>query len=156
MSSRVKPDAVLIWGHVNNITRAPPEGIAAAIAAARVHYEAMLRQARAAGIEPIFATEIPWTEPPGIVNQLKSWAGYFLGKQSYATRVSGHVRELNDFLRKLASRERLLLLDFEHVLAPDGGTREPEFASADGSHISEAGYAALSAYAIEEMRRRDK
>lgn len=148
-----KPDAVLIWGHVNNITRSSPERIAAAKSAARGHYTEMLQQARAAGIEVIFATEVPWTEPTGMLNELRGWIGQLRGKQSYAERVSAHVRDLNDFLRDLAKRDGLVLLDFERVFAPDRGTRKPEFGAEDGSHISKAGYEALSAYANRELRR---
>ncbi|MGH8249523.1 MAG: SGNH/GDSL hydrolase family protein [Steroidobacteraceae bacterium] len=147
----LEPDAVLIWGHVNNITRASPEGIAGTKVAARKHYTEMLRQARAAGIEVIFATEIPWTEPGGWLHELQLWIGHLLGKQSYGERVSAHVRELNDFLRELAQREKLVLLDFERVFAPDGGTRKPEFGTEDGSHISQAGYTALTRYSTRQL-----
>jgi lysophospholipase L1-like esterase len=148
-----RPDAVLIWGHVNNITRSPPDRIEAAKTAARGHYTEMLKQARAAGIEVIFATEVPWTEPAGFLNDIQAWIGHLRGKQSYGERVSAHVRELNAFLRDLAKRESIVLLDFERVFAPDGGTRKPEFGADDGSHISKAGYQALTSYAALELRR---
>ena len=51
------------------------------------------------------------------------------------------------WLRGLAARERVLLLDFESVVADGAGERRREFAKDDGSHIPDAGYAALSAYA---------
>lgn len=151
-----KPDTVLIWGHVNNITRSPPDRIEAIKTAARGHYTEMLRQARAAGIEVIFATEVPWTEPTGFLNDIQAWIGHLRGKQSYGERVSAHVRELNAFLCDLAKREGVLLLDFERVFAPDGGTRKPEYGAEDGSHISKAGYEALTAYAGLELRRPKK
>jgi lysophospholipase L1-like esterase len=150
-----KPDAVLIWGHVNNISRSSPETLGATKTAARAHYAAMLQQARAAGIEVIFATEVPWTEPDGFLDSIRGWIGSLRGKQSYAARVSGHVHELNDYLRELASREGCRLLDFEGVFANEDGTRKAEFAADDGSHISEAGYLALTAYARRELGRRN-
>lgn len=149
-----RPAAVLIWGHVNNITRTPPARLAAVKAATRGHYEEMLRQARAAGIEVIFATEIPWTEPSGPVDRLRGFVGRLRGRESYAVRVSREVGELNDFLRELAAREGLLLLDFERSFARDDGTRRTEFAAGDGSHISAAGYGALTEYATRELARR--
>lgn len=149
-----KPDAVLIWGHVNNISRSSADKLEAAKSAARAHYAAMLQQARAAGIEVIFATEVPWTEPDGFLDIIRGWIGSLRGKQSYAARVSGHVHELNDYLRELASREGCRLLDFEAVFADEDGTRKPEFAADDGSHISQAGYQALTAYARQELGRR--
>lgn len=148
-----KPDAVLIWGHVNNISRSSPDTLEAAKNAARAHYAAMLQQARAAGIEVILATEVPWTEPDGFLDIIRGWIGSLRGKQSYAARVSGHVHELNDYLRELASREGYRLLDFEGVFANEKGTRKVEYAADDGSHISEAGYQALTAYAGKELRR---
>ena len=149
-----KPDAVLIWGHVNNISRSSPDQLEATKRAARAHYAAMLQQARAAGIEVIFATEVPWTEPDGFLDIIRGWIGSLRGKQSYAARVSGHVHELNDYLRDLASREGCRLLDFEGVFANEDGTRRNEFAADDGSHISQAGYQALTAYARRELGRR--
>jgi lysophospholipase L1-like esterase len=149
-----KPDAVLIWGHVNNISRSSPDKLPAAKNAARSHYAAMLQQARAAGIEVIFATEVPWTEPDGFLDIIRGWIGSLRGKQSYAARVSAHVHELNDFLRELAAREGCRLLDFAGVFANENGTRKNEFAAEDGSHISEAGYQALTAYARRELGRR--
>lgn len=148
-----KPDAVLIWGHVNNISRSAPDQLAAAKSAARADYAAMLQQARAAGIEVIFATEVPWTEPDGFLDIIRGWIGSLRGKQSYAARVSAHVHELNDYLRELAASENCRLLDFELVFANAEGTRKIEFAADDGSHISKAGYQALSAYAGRELRR---
>ncbi|MGE0030103.1 MAG: GDSL-type esterase/lipase family protein [Steroidobacteraceae bacterium] len=151
-----KPDAVLIWGHVNNISRSSPDKLEATKSAARAHYAEMLQQARAAGIEVIFATEVPWTEPDGFLDIIRGWIGSLRGKQSYAARVSGHVHELNDYLRDLASREGCRLLDFEGVFANENGTRRNEFAADDGSHISDAGYQALTAYARRELGRRSQ
>lgn len=147
------PAAVLIWGHVNNITRAQPDRIENAKQAAREHYADMLRQARTAGIDPIFATEIPWTEPGGFMNTLHGWYAAIMGKTSYATRVSGHVREVNEFLKDLCRREKCRVLDFGTVFANDDGTRKREYAAEDGSHISQAGYDALTRYAAGELRR---
>jgi lysophospholipase L1-like esterase len=151
-----RPDAVLIWGLVNNITRSPPDRIEAAKAAARGDYIEMIRQARTAGIEVILATEVPWTEPSGFLNDIHAWIGHLRGKQSYGERVSAHVREVNAFLRDFAKREGIVLLDFERVFAPEGGTRKPEYGAEDGSHISAAGYAALTAYSAVELRRARK
>lgn len=151
-----RPDAVLIWGHVNDITRSSADVLEAKKAAARRHYLEMFGKARAADIQVILATEIPWTEQTGILNSVRAWIGQLRGKQGYAERTSGHVHELNQFLREQAAKEQFVLLDFERVFANDSGTRKPEFAAADGSHISAAGYAALSAYSQRELGRRAK
>jgi lysophospholipase L1-like esterase len=114
----------------------------------------MLQQARAAGIEVILATEIPRAEPAGVLSLVRSYVSKLLGKESYSSRVNREVRELNEFVRQLAAREKLVLLDFEKVFAPDGGARKPEFAQEDRSHVTPAGYQALTRYAVAEMGKR--
>ena len=151
----VKPRTVLIWGHINNITQTgfgDAARLGAAKEAAREDYIAMLRQARAAGVDVILATEIPLAEPTGLVNSAVAVINRLRSKPSYAQRVNLEVRELNTFLRQLAAREKLLLLDFERALAPDGGARKPEYAQEDRSHVTPAGYQALTAYAVAELR----
>lgn len=148
-----KPDAVLIWGHVNNITQAPADGVEAAKAAARRDFEAMVKLAQAAGIEVILGTEIPWTEKSGILETVYGWIASLRGKTSYAARVSADVEEVNEHLRALARRENLRLLDFGRAFANEKGTRKSEYAAEDASHISRAGYDALTAHARRELQR---
>jgi lysophospholipase L1-like esterase len=147
----------LIWGHINNFTQsnvanATAEQAEAVKKAAREDYLAMLQQARAAGIDVILATEIPLAEPAGLISEAKALVGRLLGKQSYAERINAQVRELNTFVRQLAARENLRLLDFEKVFAPDGGARKPAFAAEDRSHVTAAGYKALTDYVARELR----
>ena len=148
-----KPDAVLIWGHVNNISRAPANGVEAAKATARRDFEAMVKLAQAARIEVILATEIPWTEKSGILETVYGWIAGLRGKTSYAVRTSAHVEEVNAHLRTLARRENLRLLDFGRAFANEDGTRKSEYAAEDASHISRAGYDALTALARKELPR---
>ena len=150
------PDVVLIWGLINNITKsgiagATGEQAAAVTNAARADYVAMLKEARAAGIDVILATEVPRSEPTGLVNEMRALVSRLLGKESYSARVNVYVRELNSFVRQLAAKEKLPLLDFEKVFAPEGGARKPEFAQEDQSHITAAGYAALTAYSVKAL-----
>ena len=149
------PKAVLVWGHVNDITRSAPEHLEATKVAAREHYRQIISKARAAGVDVILATEVPWTEPTGLMNDVRAFIGYLRGKQSYAQRVSAHVKELNVFVRELAARERIPLLDFERVFANDEGTRRTQFGAEDGSHISQAGYAALTDYSARMLKREE-
>lgn len=150
-----KPHAVLIWGHVNNITRAAPEKIEAAKTAARTDFDAMLRQARAAGIVVILATEVPWTESSGFLGTVYGWIASLRGKTSYAERVSAHVEDVNEYLRELAKREGAQLLDFGQTLANEDGTRKSGYGAEDGSHITKAGYDALTAYTRKELDQAD-
>lgn len=148
-----RPDAVLIWGHANNITKSRPADFAEYKAMILPHYERMVAAAQRAGIDVILATEVPWTDPDGWVDELRAWIGHLRGKQSYAARISAHIREVNGQIRALAAREGLRLLDFERVFSNEKGTRKPEFAMEDLSHISPAGYKALSAYTKRELGR---
>lgn len=155
----VRPDVVLIWGHINNITRSDitnstPERTEAVKMAAREDYLKMLKQARAAGIDVILATEIPLAEPSGLANGARALVGRLLGRQSYGDKVNAHVRDLNEYVRQLAARKQLRLLDFEKVFAPDGGARKSEFATEDRSHVTAAGYQALTAYTVAELSKR--
>jgi hypothetical protein len=61
--------------------------------------------------------------------------------------VNEQVREVNDFLRGTADQMDLLVLDFERAVDDGSGHRRFEFSAPDGSHISEAGYEHLTAYA---------
>lgn len=152
-----QPKAVLIWGHINNITQTgfgDAAKLAAVKKAAQDDYLWMLQQARAAGIDVILATEIPLAEPTGFVNSAVAFINGLRGKQSYATQVNREVRELNAFVRQLAAREKLVLLDFEKVFAPEGGARKPEYAQEDRSHVTPAGYQALTRYAVAEFGKR--
>jgi lysophospholipase L1-like esterase len=147
------PDAVLIWGYANNITKARPNEFEAYKAMVLPHYEQMVAAAQKAGIEVILATEVPWTDPDTWLDNLRAWIGHLRGKESYAARISTHIGDVNQQIRALAAREGLRLLDFEQVFANENGTRKPEFALEDLSHISPAGYKALSAYAKRELGR---
>jgi lysophospholipase L1-like esterase len=114
----------------------------------------MVAQAHAAGIEVMLATEIPLAEPVGLANEARALIGRLRGKQSYASQVNAKVRDLNAFIRHLAASEGLRLLDFDLVFAPDGGARKPEYAAEDRSHVTAAGYQALTAYAVAEIGKR--
>lgn len=149
----VKPDTVLIWGHVNNITKSRPSDMPKYKAATLPHYEQMVAAAKKAGIDVIIATDVPWTQPDGWVDNVRAWIGGLRGKTGYAAQISAHIREVNDQLRALAAREGYQVLDFEKVFSNEQGTRKPEYAQEDLSHISAAGYKAISAYAMRELGR---
>ena len=148
-----RPDAVLIWGHANNIVKARPRELRINKAIIEPHYERMIDAAQRAGIEVILATDVPMADADGWLDNLRAWVGNLLGKESYATRISAHIRDVNQQLRSLAAREGLVLLDFERVFANEEGTRKPEYAKPDMSHITAAGYRALSSYAKRELGR---
>ena len=141
-----KPRAVVLWGFINDIFRADGDATAA-VERVRTSYTRMVGLARERGIEPILATEVTVRPMGSWMNSLASVIGTLRGKESYQARINRHVIDTNRWLVDLARREGLLLLDFQSTLAEGGGMRRAEFTQDDGSHITPAGYAALTSYA---------
>lgn len=142
-----QPRAVVVWGFINDIFRAPPEDIDAALGRIRENYTRMITRARTQGIEPILATEVTTVSRDSWTEAMMSWVGPLLGKESYQDRINRHVIEANSWLLDFAKQEGLIVLDFQRILADQNGRRRREFAQEDGSHITAAGYAALTAFA---------
>lgn len=143
----LKPDAVIIWGFINDIFRADRARMAQALEGTRKNVLTMIESARRAGIVPILASEVTirgedrWSELPARL------IGRILGKEGYQDYINRHVSETNRWMREAAAHDGILLLDFEVVLADKHGARRKEFATKDGSHISQRGYEALTHYA---------
>lgn len=146
-----RPHSVLIWGHYNDIVRAPAGQIPEARARAQENLTAMADEARAAGIRPLLATEITMPLEEGWIASLMRLVGGVLGKEDYRVRINSHIRAVNEWLRSYAKQERLTLLDFEAALAESGESRRAEYALPDGSHVTPAGYAALTRYAASAL-----
>jgi lysophospholipase L1-like esterase len=147
----LKPDAVIIWGHINNIHRAPQGAMASVLEKAKADYIDMITRARASGIKVIVGTEVPMVEALGVVNRIVAFINRVQGKQSYAAGINAQVRAQNEWLRGYARQQGLQVLDLEKVFDDGEGFRRREYTSADGSHISAAGYAALTAYAQSQL-----
>lgn len=142
----LRPDAVLIWGHINDIFRAPRDQLTQAKQRARDNYKAMHAQAAAAGIEVILATEVTMAVSDTWKDKIMALIGRIRGRENYRVMINGHVKEVNAWLRTYAAEHGLKLLDFERALDSGQGSRRMEFAQADGSHITPAGYEALTKY----------
>ena len=145
------PSSIILWGYINDVFRAPRDQMDKALARARGSFEQMIAKARAAGIDVIVATEVTIRPKDEWSETIASWVGWALGKQSYQDYINGHVLALNSWLRELAKREHLLLLDLEPQLSDARNVRRKEFSNADGSHITPAGYDALNAYAVPTL-----
>ncbi len=142
------PRAVVLWGFINDIHRAPKDRIDQAVARARESFVTMIARARAEGIEPILVTELTIRPVDSWSETLGSWVGWALRKESYQAAVNRRVMETNAWLRELARREGLLVLDLHPQLSDAAGLRRPAFAKPDGSHVPPAGYDAIAAYAV--------
>lgn len=141
------PRAVIIWGFINDIFRTERDRIDETLQQARKNLETMVELAGQYNIEPILATEVTIRPKDGLKEAVAGLAGKLLGKQSYQDYVNQKVTALNGWIKKYADENGLLLLDFQQVLASESGERKKEYATPDGSHISEAGYQRLTEYA---------
>ena len=148
----LKPNAVLIWGFINDIFRSDQAKLQEALGRTRKSMQAMVDSAKKAGIVPILATEVTIRGRDGWKETIGDLVGSLLRKTSYQEFVNGYVRETNRWIRDLAIREQVQLLDFEAVLADQQGVRRRDFSKPDGSHISQKGYEALTSYAEERLK----
>jgi lysophospholipase L1-like esterase len=149
-----QPDAVIIWGFINDIFRAPKGTTDAALERARSSMAAMIDLAIQSRVEPILATEVPIRGRGGWKDAVGLMMAPFMGKVSYQDRVNQQVREVNGWLRATAVERDLLLLDLYEAVVDRRGQRKKAYAAADGSHIPKAGYDALSKLAERALTTR--
>jgi lysophospholipase L1-like esterase len=147
----VEPGTILLWGYINDIFRSDPTKMEQTLTLIEQNLAEMHRRAASRSIDVIVATEVTITEPKGLMNSLAGAVGRLLGKTSYQRNVNAHVAEMNSRVRRFAERNDLRLLDFERLLAAENGMRRAEYAVDDGSHLSEAAYETISAYATREL-----
>jgi lysophospholipase L1-like esterase len=147
-----KPDVILIWGHINDITRSSPDKYESAKQRAIQSYQQMLAQAKAAQIPVILATEITLTTAIGWQDWIPAAVAWARGKESYASRINRQVKAVNGWLRQTAAQEKLQLLDLEKAVDDGDGGRKPEFTKEDRSHVTPAGYAAISQYVRTQLK----
>lgn len=152
----LKPDAVIIWGFINDIFRSDREKIEPTLKRTRDSFLAMVAMAKKAGVTPILAAEVTIRGKDGWRETIEASIGSLLGRSSYQEYVNGHVRATNRWLRDLAAREGLLLLDLETILSDRQGIRRKEFAQPDGSHISPQGYEAITRYIAAGLEERSR
>jgi lysophospholipase L1-like esterase len=147
----LKPDVVMIWGHYNDIVRASADKMAAARQKAQDNYRWMTEQARAAGIEVILATEITIPVPDTFKERAIAFVASVSGKQDYRSQKNEQIKAVNAWLRDYARAQKLKLLDLERALESGNGTRKVEYAREDNSHVSPAGYQAITRYVAAQL-----
>jgi lysophospholipase L1-like esterase len=147
----LEPRAVVIWGIDNDIIRAP-RGEALDVEPRVVRNLAFLvRLAKDNGIEPVLVTDLTLRPPRRWVEGLATIVGRLRGKQSYQSYINGHVLRVNASIRELARRARVQLLDLHSITSGPDQMRARAFAEADGSHLTPAGYRAITAYAVPRL-----
>ncbi len=147
----LEPDTVLIWGHINNYHRAPGGDLEAAKKQAWADIHEMIRRARARQVNVVLATEITLSEAVGFTNRAIAFINSLRGKTSYAARINEPVRAVNEQIRQYAREHGLRVLDIEKLFDDGEGFRKVEYSDEDGSHVSPAGYAALTSYAQKQL-----
>jgi lysophospholipase L1-like esterase len=148
-----KPDAILIWGHINDITRTTPDKYESAKQRAIKSYQQMLAQARAAQIPVMLATEITLPTAVGWRDWVPATLARLRGKESFAETVNREVKAVNAWLRQTAAQEKLFLLDLEAAVDDGSGGRRLEYTQPDRSHVTTAGYDAVTQFALKKMPR---
>ncbi len=141
-----KPQYILVWGFINDIFKSDPNKLAETKQGIKENFQTIVSKSRINGIRPILATEITMGNPGGFIHSIVRFKNRVLGIPSYQSQINQHVIEINDWLRKYAERESVPLLDFHKALAEEGGNRKSAFVKEDGSHVSPAGYQALTEY----------
>jgi lysophospholipase L1-like esterase len=147
----LKPNTVMIWGHYNDIVRASADKMAAAKQKAQDNYRWMTEQARAAGIEVILVTEITIPIPDTLKENAMAWVAGLLGKQDYRSQKNEQIKAVNAWLRDYARSQNIKLIDLETALDSGNGTRKVEYAREDNSHVSPAGYQAITRYVAAQL-----
>lgn len=140
------PRAVVIWGFINDIFRSQGP-IERTRDMAYANTVTLVNRSFASGIVPVLATEVPITTPDRWSDRFMGLIGRLRGRESYQTHINSQVRIVNERLRRLARERGILLLDFEKTFGGSDGYRMRAYATEDGSHISAAGYEALTQYA---------
>ena len=147
----LQPRAVIIWGVDNDVIRAPRGRTAEACWCVERNLEALVRLGRVHGIEPILVTDLTLRPPSRWFEWLAAFAGRVRGKEGYQQRINRHVLRLNAFIRELAERTGTRLLDLHPLVSARNGMRARRYAKPDGSHLTDAGYRVINAYAVPRL-----
>jgi lysophospholipase L1-like esterase len=148
-----RPQAVVIWGFLNDIHGAGDADVDAVLARTRENIAAMVRMAQQHAIRPVLATDVTIRAPAGVASAVAGWIGRLRGKRSYQERVNERVLQTNAWIRAFAREQGIVVLDLEPLLAEPDHVRRPAFATPDGTHISAAGYTEITAHAEEVLAR---
>ena len=108
----------------------------------------MIEMSRQNHIIPIMATQITLSYQKTIREFFSYLAGRVIGKRGYQEFVNIYVANLNKWIREYCRTTEIFLLDFEPLLSNRRGFRKLKYSQKDGSHITQAGYARLSEFAI--------
>jgi len=118
-------------------------------------YEDWIEKIRDNDITPVLATTVPPAESQGALNDLKALIKTkLLGRPGQLEQIT----EFNDWLRDLAQRNRLMLLDLEKALRISDSNRHMnnKFNSGDGIHLNRAAYDELDRLVLDTLDGNDR
>lgn len=148
----LKPSHVIIWGFINDIFRSEKYSLQDKLENTKNNFEKMVELAQRNEIVPIMATEVTIRPPKSLKETIMAFIyGTILGKKSYQDYVNQHVVQVNEWLADFANKKNVGLLDFENTLSNNDGLRIKQYATEDGSHISNQGYDALANYTQKQL-----
>ena len=105
----------------------------------KIKYKGWVKQIKKSGSRPIIATVVPPAPKSGYMVQVKELIKiYILGRPKQYDQVI----EFNDWLRQLATKENVSLLDLEKVVRVSEEDRhmKNEYDTGDGIHINRSAY----------------
>ncbi|MEJ2611073.1 MAG: GDSL-type esterase/lipase family protein [Candidatus Thiodiazotropha sp.] len=149
-----KPQAVLIWGFINDFSNNPQEMADETRETAIRNIEAMTKAAQNLGVIPILTTEVTMGEPDSLLNSLRNWIGELRGKQGFQQYISSNVMTVNRWIRLYAKQRGFPLLDIEQLMTNEKGNRKLGYFTSDLSHISNQAYQDLSAFSLPILEER--
>jgi lysophospholipase L1-like esterase len=148
----LKPEAVLIWGFINDFSNNSREVEDETRETAIRNIEAMAEAAQAAGVIPVLATEVTMGAPDSMIDSIIGWIGELRGKRSFQQYISDNVMAVNRWIREYAEQQGFPVLDIEHLMTDGKGNRKAGYFASDLSHITDLAYRDLDAYALPELK----
>ncbi len=140
-----RPRAVVLWGFTD-LVRASSETLERVLAQECENIRALVGLAVENGIEPVLTTELTRRSPETWLERGRALVTGLAGSRLYQQYVNDCVVQLNAFIRRLAAREELLLIDAQAMFSRLESTKQRGFIRCDGRQITAAGYAAMTAY----------
>jgi lysophospholipase L1-like esterase len=96
-------------------------------------------------------TELTIPVPDTMKEKLMGFVAGLLGKNDYRTQKNTEIKAVNGWLRDYAKAQKIKLVDLETALDSGNGTRKVEYTRSDNSHVSPAGYQAITRYVASQL-----
>jgi lysophospholipase L1-like esterase len=142
------PRAVIIWGIVNDVIRAPKGQMSETCEKIKNNLEAMIVLAWKHDIEPILVTDLTLRPPYRWYEPIAAFVGRLCNKVGYQQRINSEVMRLNTAIRQLGLRTGTRVLDLNPLVTGPDGMRQKRYARPDGSHLPPEGYEVINAYVV--------